>query len=316
MSGAELILTAGGHPSPPAVVLDYKGHLCNLRDSLGGVVWTPALPGCPADVRADWLSIIAAHGGTHVPIGSFTPGEAYPGIGYVNPDWTHDPAAIRGLLLEILNRGMVPVVFLDSGGPHPIPRLDSFYPVMAEAGAGLWDRLLTVPCGWEPVVGDWTSYEVSYGLQHWKAQVPEAIIGYHGSPARLVGSSNPVQADDPWQGGEAIFYTSHGGEFIDIALYQTPHGHDLYAPDTCPNAAEKFGHEDACILNRWEDYVARIGTGYHGWRQLPIVGFETVAYEYFRGWATSEQAREVASKLKTVTDKWGIDSLWGNGEPL
>lgn len=310
----EILLTAEA-PRPPASVLDYKGHLCNLR-TVGGVIWTPSLPGCPDYIQDLWLSAILDAGGTHVPIGPFTPGEAYPGIGYVNPDWTNDPAAISGLLLKIIARGMVPVVFLDGGGPDPRPRLDAFYPVMQEAGAGLWASMLIVPCGWEPVVGAWRSSDVSYALKAWHALVPESIIGYHGSPNRLVGSSNPIEPDDPWQGGEADFYYTHGGEFINIALFQTEHGHDLYAKDRCPNAAQPFGHEDACVLNRWEDYVARIGTGYHGWRKLQIVQFETVAYEYFRGWATSEQAREVATKLKTVTDKWGIESLWGNGEPL
>lgn len=312
MSTTEIVLLGAG-VTPE--VLKYRGHLCNLRDARGGVIWTPSLPGCPESVQDDWLRCIAANGGTHVPFGSFEPGEAYPGIGYVNPDWTHDPVSIRALLQKVIDRGMVPVVFLDGGGPNPRPRLDAFYPAMRQAGMGLWSQILTVPCGWEPVVGDWRSSDVSYALTSWHRMVPEALIGYHGSPERLVGSSNPIEPDDPWQGGESDFYTSHGGEFIHLALYQTRHGRDIYTPCTCPHAAQPFGHLDSCFLNRWEDYVARIGAGYHGWRQLPICAYETVAYEFFRGQATSEQARDVATALKTVTDKWGVDCLWGNGAP-
>lgn len=330
MTATELLIFGRHAATPPtearrptrAEVLTYRGHLCNLYDAKDQVIWTPSLPGCPPEVRRDWLDRIAAVGGTHVPFGSFEPGEAYPGIGYVNPDWTQDPVAIRGLLLEVLNTptrygyGMVPVVFLDGGGTDPRPKLDRFYPVMAQAGAGLWDSVLTVPCGWEPVVGAWRSADVSYALKLWKATAPEALIGYHGSPERLVGSSNPIEPDDPWQGGESEFYYHHGGEFIDIGMYQTDHGRNLYEPCTCPRANEHFGHEDDCPLNRWEDYVSRMVTGYHGWRKMPLVLFETVAYEFFRYQVGVGEAGRIARMFKTVPDKWQCTVGYGNGLPV
>ncbi len=296
-------------------VLDYRGHLADLRDADGRVIWTPALPGASPEVRRHWLARIALAGGTHVPIGPFTPGPAYPGVAWPNPDWTHDAAAIRALVLEILStptpvgHGLVPVVFLDGGDGDPIPRLQQFYPVAVDALDGLWDSVLTVPAGWEPVVGAWRSAEVSWALEHWHALAPQALIAYHGSPGRLVGSSNPIEPDDPWQGGEADFYTSHGGQYINIALYQTQHG-DIYRD--CDYRDES----GACWLNRWWDYVLRLGTGYHGWRVVPIVAFETCAYEYFRGQVSEQQCREVATRMKRVTDDLGIEALWGNGAPL
>ena len=323
IGGHHTIGGGGGNIRRPtrADVLNYRGHLCNQYDALGKVIWTPALPGCPSGVRKDWLSRIAGEGGSHVPFGSFEPGETYPGIGYINPDWTNDPAAIRGLMLEILDtptqygHGLIPTVFLDGGGDNPRPKLDKFYPVMKEAGADLWDSILTVPCGWEPVVGAWRSSDVSYGLEKWHDMVPEAIIGYHGSPERLVGSSNPLEEDDPWQGGESIFYTEHGGQHINLPMYQTPHGRELYEPCTCPRANEPFGHEDDCPLNRYEDYVSRIIAGFHGWKMLPFALWETIAYEFFRYQVGPEQAGIVARRFKQVPDKWNVVTGYGNGLP-
>ena len=307
-------------PAPPVIVvppapvwpsrktvLQYRGHLCNLRDAAGRVIWTPALPGATADVRAEWLDVLKLHGGTHVPIGPFDGGPAYPGVDWPNPNWEDHPDAIAALVREILDAEMVPVVFLDGGGRHPVPRIDRTYPMLRDALDGLHDHVLPV-IAWEPVVGDWTSDEVSYALNLWHDLAPEFRLGYHGSPERLVGSSNPVEPDDPWQGGESEFYKFHGGEHIDIALYQTRHGRELYedcSPDT-----------DDCWLNRWRDYVTRIGGGLNGWRVIPLVLFETVAYEYFRGHATGQDARVIASRAKAVADAAGVPFWWGNGAPL
>jgi len=296
-----------------AQVLTYRGHLCNLKDSAGRVIWTPSLAGAPPEIRKEWLETIAAHGGTHVPIGPFEGGPSYPGVHWGNPDWTNDPFAIRSLVFDVLNtktlagHGMVPVLFLDGGGYDPKPRIQEFYEVAHEALEGLYEHVLCVPCGWEPVVGSWTSAEVSYALKLWHAIAPGSIIAYHGSPGRLVGSSNPVEADDPWQGGESEFYKTHGGEHIDVALYQTPHGRELYE-DCDPNS-------EGCWLDRWRDYVTRIGGGLNGWRQMPIVLFESVAYEYFRNQKTDDDARTIASRAKKICDDAGVPFHWGNGAP-
>lgn len=302
-----------------AETLTYRGLLANLRDEAGRVIWTPALPGAPADVRRAWLAALAAHGATHVPIGPFTPGPAYPGVAWSNPDWQRNPQAIRGLVEEILatpsvaGHGLVPVVFLDSGGRDPRPRLDTVFPTAAQALDGLWESVIVVPSGWEPVVGDWRSADVSYALEKWHAYAPRSLIGYHGSPERLVGSSNPVEPDDPWQGGESEFYRTHGGQYIAMALFQTRHGRDIYA-DCDENA-------DGCWLNRFQDYVARIGGGLNGWRVLPIVAYETVAYEFFNNIpidgrpVTMEDARTNADRLNRVCRKWAVACGFGNGLP-
>lgn len=319
-------------PVPPAPIvvpratgadlLTYRGWLGGLRDSMGRVVWTPALPGAFPSVIDEWLSLLRNAGVTHVPIGPFGPGPAYPGIvSWDNPDWRTDAASIRGLVETLLStpsadgKGFRPVIFTDGGPRNPRPRLASFFPVLSQALEGLDPYVIVMPAGWEPVVGDFSSADVSWALETWHAMRPNSVIGYHGSPTRLVGSSNPLEPDDPWQGGESIFYTSHGGEFIQIALYQTPHGDALYRPCTCPNAAQPFGHEDECWLNRFEDYVARIGTGFHDWRVLPLVLFEVSTYEVTRGQRTPAEGLAVVRAGKTVADKWSCPIGYGDGIP-
>jgi len=217
-------------------------------------------------------------------------------------------------VLEILRtpgpngKGMVPVIFTDGGPGNPKPRLQTLFPVLSQALDGLDDSVLVIPAGWEPVMGDFTSAEVSWALETWHEYRPRSVVGFHGSPGRLVGSGDAGQPGDPWRGSTSAFYTSHGGQFVDIALYQLPHGREIYRD--CDE------RRDDCYLNRWEYYVARIGAGLDGWRALPIVAFETTAYEFFRGQSTEAQAREVATRMKRVCDKWKVSCGWGNGFPV
>src|SRR6188768_440879 len=122
-------------------VLAYAGCLGTLRDSARRCVWTPALPGAPDHVRPEWYRLLRDAGATHVPIGPFGPGSSYPGIvSWDNPDWRTDAAAIRGLVVELLDAGFVPVIFTDGGPRNPKPRLEAFFPVLADALEGLDDN--------------------------------------------------------------------------------------------------------------------------------------------------------------------------------
>ncbi len=295
-------------------VLDYRGHLANLKDAEGRVIWTPALPGATEEVKHDWLARIAAAGGTHVPIGPFTPGAVYPGIPWDNPDWTNDAAAIRRLVESILStptpdgHGLIPVLFLDSGTRAPRPRLARIYPVVVRALDGLWDAVVTVPAGWEPLAGGWKSIDVSWALERWHQAAPGAIVAFHGAPGWPTGASRaPHEPDDPWQGDERRFFTEAGGEFVDMLLYQTPHGPDVY--ESCGPA------DQDCYLARWAHYVERIGAGGHGWRQLRIVAFETCAYEFFREQVDAGACRDVAARMQAVCAEAGVACGFGNGLP-
>jgi len=338
MSDSDLLIITGqsGAAKLPGrdQILDYRGCLGTLTDSLGRCIWTPALPGADAATRQDWYRILRENGATHIPFGPFEAGPAYPGIvHWDNPDWTLDHAAIRALCDEMLSvpsasgYGFVPVIFADGGGGNPLPRLQVMLRTLTVALRGIEGSVMAVPA-WEPVVGAWRSYEVSWALENLHAAMPDVLIGYHGSPARLVGSSNcdphdtvnctvyGYEPDDPWKGGEAAFYTEHGGQFIEMALYQTPHGDELYRACTCATPLEKFGHVDSCWLNRAEDYIARIGAGYNGWRKLKLCLYEVGTYETTRGWRTAAESIAQSRNCRDlVAAKWGVVIGFGDGIP-
>jgi hypothetical protein len=319
-------------PAPSrAQMLTVRADFCNLVDEQGRTLYNPLIEDVwVADhpLFVQWMQMLRDDGATHVILHVGEGGQSYHGDGtlpqniWPEPDhWSDLPAYMR-LLREIADTpsasgaGFTSIVFLDDGGPDPLPRIRERWPrfFAALASAGLSDRVIVVPA-FEPVVGDWSSAEVSEALQLIDRLAPDVLLGYHGSPRRLVGSSHPVEPDDPWQGAEAGFYRSHGGEHIDIAFYQTEHGAQLYRDcDVTDSACEK---------NRLNDYVLRIGAGYHGWRKLPLVILETTAYEAIRGRATPQDAVDVGTRLKTVCEApWADDYTggpvacgWGNGLP-
>jgi hypothetical protein len=304
--------------SPPrathAEMLDVRANFCDLRDASGRVICTPELPGAPPDVYADWIGRTRAAGATHIVLGPFTPGPWYPAAPWANPDFESDPAALRAFLVRLLDtpsasgKGFTPILFLDGGGRDPKPRIDRVWPKLAAALEGLRDRVIIVPA-YEPVEGHWTSAQLSDALTAAKRHFPESVLAYHGSPGRLSGASDPLEPDDPWRGDRAAFYQSHGGEAIEIALYQTEHGRELYDRTSCD------ADQTSCWRNHWQEYVTRIGAGTHGWRKLSLVLFETVAYEAFRGQSTPDDAKRIANAAKEICDRYGVKCGYGNGLP-
>lgn len=323
----------GDAPRPtPEDVINVRALYCNEWDTSpghvvpgGDIMYGPSIPWAIEHGRYDvWMEYWRSHGCTHVIIGPFDPGPAYPGVGdaWKNPD-NLAPEKLRSLVLQILNtpsatgRGFVPILFLDGGGPDPKPRIDARWKGWGEALADLQDFLIIVPA-WEPVRGDWTSAQVSYALQRMREWFPTARIGVHTSPNRGSFASNPVEPDDPWQGDESACWKSHGGEFASIHFYQTEHGDDLYEPTTCNCALwpQKFGHQDSnekCAGNRCEDDVARSGAGHNGWRILDaVVLMETAAFEIYRKEKTAADADHIRALMRErVYAKWGVKFTYG-----
>ena len=305
-----------------AALLNVRGSMCNLHDGRGdgdkSIIYTPVLPTVYVRERDRfdlWVRTLLEDGSTHVLLNVPDGDPSYGGV-WQQPDLWADLPTYRRVLETLLDAGLAPMIWLDWGGPDPLPRLHDRWPAFADATRDLHPYLIGI-LACEPVVGDWRSYEVSEGLKLLKRTMPDIAIGYHGSPERLVGSSNPVEDDDPWQGGESEFYLWYGGEHIDIAFYQTAHGRALYQP--CGHHSLEDFDNDRCICwcNRWADYVRRIGGGYHGWRKLPLCLLETVTYEFIRGKATSAQARDVATQGKAIADLFGVTANigYGNGLP-
>lgn len=291
-----------------ADMLNVRANFCNIYDPTNGLpMFTAYFP-----VKQNWLQPLVDAGSTHV---TLSPECAYPGYWVPPFDWRDRPQDFAACVTKITQtvgangKALTPIVFLDNGGPDPLPRIQRYWPNLINAlrSASVLDRCILVPA-WEPVQGDWSSYALSEALKFLKALAPDNLIGWHGSPTRWVGSSNPVEPNDPWQGGESDFYKSHGGEFIDICFYQAQ------AKSVFQGACNPA--DDDCWLNRWTDGVIRLGNGVNGWRILPICLAEGPAYTFTRKQSTPEQARQWATNGDLLAKSYGVTVSFMNGLPL
>jgi hypothetical protein len=266
-------------------------------------------------VYKEWTAILRAAGTSHIPFGPPLPGAAYPGIPWANPDFWADLPAFRRFVDKLIADNFVPHVFV-GGDTFAVSRFED-WPRLAQALAGVHDKIIVSPA-WEPVVGGWTSKQVSDATIALAQLFPSAVLAWHFSPTRWACSSNPVEPNDPWQGGESECYKDHGGEKVIMALYQLPHGSDIYGGYCNPDI-----EDGSCWLNRWQDGVERLGAGKNGWRIVIIVGYETVAYEAFRLAGApddvrakmSKDARDIATQMRQVADLHGVRVGHGNGLP-
>jgi hypothetical protein len=333
--GAGTVTPAAQGATPPtrAEVLRYRGHLGNLRDGANRVIWTPALPGASSGVRREWLRVIADAGGTHVPVGPFDGGPAYPGVAWDNPDWTRNPDAIRELLLEILEtparggHGLVPVIFLDGGGEKPSPRLVVSMPTVSRALEGIGSQTVTLPCGWESQA--WTPQECLEAARAWEPLSQGSVLAWHGWPGATSGASRPVRADDPWAGQGARFWSESPFEMFLFqslpvrTLEQAACGRSLAIAEV--DGTRGRGYAEDCWINRLEDAVARVGAGVCNdglgrptpcdWPRRTFVVFETSTYWDFRGRTEAGVIERVANRAQDVCRRYNVDCGFGNGLP-
>jgi hypothetical protein len=306
-------------------VLAIKADFGSLRDAHGDLIYTPNTFGAMAIGRYDdWAARQRAAGLTHMVVGDFHPG-AYPGSPFDNPDM-RSPAAIRAGLERILNTpsaepgvGFTPIVMFDGGhydDSTPRERVDRDWPVilrgLTEGGRDLRPCIVPVP-GWELIhASDWTSADISYALE-WMHAHGLVHIAVHNSPGRSAISSNPIEPDDPWQGDEAGSFKTHGGQYVEALLFQA----DPPRPRDHVVACDYHDESGACWANRWYDAVLRVGTGYHGWRRLRPVLFETVVYWEFHDepGADAAYARAVATAGAKVCADLEVVCGFGNGLP-
>lgn len=293
-------------------MLNVRANFCNIYDSTGLPIFSPFLAVAPS--FDDWMRCLVAAGSTHVVL---SPECAY--NDYLQPfvqpfDWRDQPDRFAALVTKVANQtgangnAITPILFMDNGGADPMPRLNRYWPGLFASlrAAGVLSSCVVVPA-WEPVKGEYTSSQMSQALILLHQLAPEAPMAWHGSPDRWVGSSNPVEPDDPWQGAESGFYKSHGGEFIDLVLYQST------ADGVYQGACDV--NDGSCWLNRWLDGVLRVGGGMNGWRVIPLCLAEGPAYSFIRWQSTPAQAQDWAANGRNTAALHGVTVSFMNGIP-
>jgi hypothetical protein len=300
-----LLLTSPAWRPSPEQVRAIKANFCGAKDQSGRVIFDPFISGQSGADREDWYQRKRAAGLTHVVV---QPAVSYPGAPYAAPDLRSDPQGWRALLLDVLGHGFVPVVMMTSGDPGTAREItDTVWPAqLLDAAADLVPWCIWCQ-GWE-TGGGWRASEVSAALRWQQTHLPGGVIAFEAQPGRWTGASYPVEPDDPWQGDELGFWRSHGGEGIDVFLYETAHGSALLQ-EPCDPA------DDGCWLNRWHDGVIRLGAGYAGWRIVPICLWETVAYDYWHGQASDADAGRIAAAGDALAAAAGVRVTFGNGLP-
>ena len=295
-------------PIPPSVADPrlVRANFCNLTDSTGRPIYSACLAAQTPAMQGEWLQREIDAGGTHYLIC------VYSGYHDLYGERVHFWRAKRwpeflDALQRILDAGLTPIVMLDPGDACPGPQ--HFRDMIAAMPASLYPRCVWVPA-FEPVAGAWTSKqfnEVAHAIR--AALGPDPLLGYHLSPGRAAFSSNPVAADDPWQGAEMGCWHTSSGVHADLFLYQSPvppEGvYDTSADGWCSRAIEvrdRFlgGHPPA------PDWFARPRQ-----RGRPtLVWMEATAFSFIRGQSSSAWASEVARYAQTL----GYQGF-GNGLP-
>jgi hypothetical protein len=307
MASVAAIVAAANRSQPATLapnVHDIRANFCGMRDADGIVMFDPYLLSLwlTDDAKFDaWLEQKRQAGLTHLVV---CPVANYPTIMEIpSADVRTQPDLFASFVADVVDEGFVPVVMLTSGDGGTAADINEFWPgLFASLLAYIRDpaRLIVCP-GFELVGpgGGWTSAELSRGLLVIHAALPTAILAVHLQPERATGASHPVEPDDPWHGDEAGFWWSHGGEFVDVFLYQTPHGAKLLDGD---------GWED-----RWLEIVTRLGVGARGWRQVPLNFFESIAYDYSHGNCSEADGLRLRLRAQELCHAHGITCTWGNG---
>jgi hypothetical protein len=244
-----------------------RGRVYGLQDA-GRDVFDISYNNLDAPARRRWLDLKRSNGDDYLVLG---PVSGYPGYWVPGVDLRADPVAATFFVREVIDAGFRVRWFAttgDGGTATDIAQYwDGYDQEFTRLGLKPWIEWSN---GWEVYGpgGGWTSKQVSDGFL-W-AHAHGYAIAAHGQPGRWSPASNPLEADDPWQGYEPGSWTSAGGEYVNVVLYQSPHGSELLDPSNR-------------WLDRWHDGVMRLGCGQVTWRVIPIEWFETTWYDQAHG---------------------------------
>ena len=322
--------SSGAEKPTKAQVLNVRASFCSHKDSAGNVVFDPGWIGLVLQNRhsiaQDWIDTKKRMGVTHFVM---SPKLVYPNYIVsgqdVSYDVADDPFSYAEFCADMLDHGMIPVVYLTNGDPEDMARVyDGRFKTMCQAFvmAGIAPYCVFVS-GWENFGRNpsWTTKAICDALgQMVDVCGPDVMIAQHinsEKPGRITWASYPVQPDDPTQGNEIGAHYMASGEFVSLYFYQTCF--DAESPVfALPEwyAADPNGHETPA--NRWAECLWRFvpeGTYIPAydrmtdgpwWFAAPRpVGPEQmvlwepgVPYNYIRGWCSDAQVKAVSDFAK------------------
>ena len=217
-------------------------------------------------------------------------------------DWRQEPEKLKALIAEVLDQGFRPILALSSGDGGTGANLGYLGPLLDALGP-LASECHLFPA-WECVKGGWTSKQLADCLATIYRHVSNPYAWFHGSDGRACGSSNPIEADDPWQGDEPGFWKSHGGERLKGLFYQSESGRVLLQADNEP--LDYLGQRG--YRGRLKECLMRVQDGERGWKPVRFCVFESVAMDYFAGGCSDADVTRVARECAAL----GVKEF-GNG---
>jgi len=312
LSGFLLVCDAPAAITPTkAQILDVKANFISMRDAWNRVMLSWFWPLLPDYQQQDWFSLWRSSGLTHVvicPVMSYPHNALGPEGSDLLDDWRGQPERFATVVTRALQEGFIPIIQMTSGDGGTGHDVDVYWPALIAALSNVKQFCLG-SCGFEVVGpgGGWTSAQLSRGLMALH-DAGFGAIGVHLQPERATGASHPVEPDDPWHGDEAGFWTSHGGEFADCLLYQTPHGSKLLDPNG-------GGPNIGAWEDRWIEIIDRLGKGALGWRKVQLVMFEKTGYDYFHNDCTDADVVRTSNRAYDLCVARSVVCGFGDGLP-
>jgi hypothetical protein len=281
--------TAPVIPAPVALSAPIKANFCGHRTPWGEVCFDIFLADWNESQRQQVYAQKRALGLTHVVLaaqGGYRDQHVF--------DWTQQPARLAALIQDVLAAGLRPILALSSGDGGTGDHLEYLGPLLD--GLGTLARECHLFPAWECVKGGWTSKQLADCLATIYRHVPDASVWFHGSDGRACGSSNPVEADDPWHGDEPGFWRANGGDKLIGLLYQTESGRVLLQADDEP--LDYLGQRG--WRGRATEVLMRCQDGQRGWRPIRVCCFESVAEDYFAGRANEVDVARLAREARML----------------
>jgi hypothetical protein len=307
-----------------AQTANIKANFLSIHDSQNRLMFSWFYTTLGQADRALWRQAYAAASLTHAVLDFNV---CYPGYWAPCGDFRGSPSVVVSAATELLDNSIIPIVMMTTGDDQTWNEIDQFFPgeiramrvaepcMLGEAPGGQHCAYLSIGFEVGGPCSTWSSANIARALTSLHNLAPNAWIAYEPCPERFTGSSNPVQPDDPWQGNEAAFYTSNGGQFINAFLYETPHGDKLLNPSGASGQFCHLGSPCGSWEDRWFEGLQRVCTGGLGWRLVPCSFFEVTGSDYKGGGVTDATVVRLNNRALALANATGAVITFGNGLP-